>query len=96
MEKVKELLSVESTIGSTTLVTLYVSYSPNALWLARDHMAKEIKTATNIKNKQVGKNVGLALKMILHKLQSLKTIPVNGLVLCSGDFTTEGKTGSYL
>jgi peptide subunit release factor 1 (eRF1) len=49
-------------------------------------MAKEIKTASNIKDKRVGKQVINALKMIQHKLNILKTVPTNGIVLCSGDF----------
>ena len=94
METIKNLLSAESVLSSTTLVTLYINASKNALWLSRDHIVKELKTASNIKNKQVGKHVTNALKMIQYKLNTLKTIPMNGIVLCSGDFKT--KSESYV
>jgi peptide subunit release factor 1 (eRF1) len=61
-------------------------------------MAKEIKTAINIKNKQVGKSVVNSLKMIQHKLHLLKVIPANGIVLCSGEYRLSCGTssGSYV
>ena len=97
LDTIKNLCQAESMIGATTLVTLYVE-SGKALWLVREHIASEIKTSANIKNKQVGKSVGSALRMILHKLKILNTIPSNGMVLCAGDFhlKTDAKPGSYV
>ena len=85
METIEKLVNVKSVIGGTSLVTLYIEPSKN-MWLFKDHIAKEIKTASNIKDKNVGKAVINALKMIQHKLNMLKSIPVNGVVLVSGDF----------
>jgi peptide subunit release factor 1 (eRF1) len=60
-----------------------------------------MKTASNIKDKNVGKAVVNSLKMIQHKLKMLKNIPENGIVLCSGDYklsetNNSGKSESYV
>ena len=92
-DTIKQLLTAESTIGCTTLVTIYVAANSN-LWLPADLVADELKTASNIKNKQVGKAVTAALKMIQHKLKMLKVTPVGGVVLCAGDYRIRTVTGN--
>ena len=84
-DTIKTLQSAESIVNSTTLITLYVHSGKN-LWIAANHVANEIKTATNIKDKNVSKLVIQALKSIQHKLKMLKDLPENGVVLCAGDY----------
>jgi len=47
---------------------------------------KEIKTASNIKNKSVGKSVANALRKIQHELNQIKKLDPNGLVIFSGEY----------
>jgi peptide subunit release factor 1 (eRF1) len=85
METIEKLRTVKSAIGGTSLVTLYIEHL-KSMWLFKDHVIKEIKTASNIKDKNVSKAVINALKMIQHKLNMLKVVPDNGIVLVSGEF----------
>jgi peptide subunit release factor 1 (eRF1) len=87
MEKslIENLMLCESVLNGTNLVTLYIPVGTN-LWLVRDHINKEIKTSTNIKNKNIGKSVKDALNSINYKLKMLDSIPPNGICLCAGNF----------
>lgn len=49
-------------------------------------MNQELKTVSNIKNKNVSKNVSESLRSISYKLKILSTIPDNGLVICAGQY----------
>jgi peptide subunit release factor 1 (eRF1) len=84
-DTIKTLQNAESVINSTTLITLYVQSGKN-LWIAANHITNEIKTASNIKDKNVSKLVIHALKSIQHRLKMLKNLPENGVVLCAGDY----------
>jgi len=46
-----------------------------------------LKTASNIKNKNVGKSVSEGLRSISYKLKTLSDIPDNGLVICAGQYS---------
>ena len=93
LTQLKGLMTAKSTIGSTTLVTLYVASGQN-LWLARDLISTEIKTAVNIKSKQTSKLVISALKMLESKLKLYKETPSNGMVLFAGDFSLDLPTST--
>lgn len=83
MEKVKQLCKAKSVAG-TSLITMYLE--AKSMWLVTDRIKQELKTVSNIKDKLVGKLVTQSLKMIQHQLKMLKTIPQNGIVLCSGNY----------
>lgn len=85
IDTIKQLAQAESNVRGTSLVTIYLPANSN-LWLARDHVAQELKTASNIKNKNVGKAVAEALRSIGYRLKTLKDIPENGLVICGGSY----------
>jgi peptide subunit release factor 1 (eRF1) len=50
-------------------------------------MNKELKTASNIKNKNVGKAVTEALRSVSYRLKILSDMPNNGLVICAGQYS---------
>lgn len=52
----------------------------------REHANKEFKTASNIKNKNVGKAVKEAWRSIIYKLKILNELPTNGLTICAGRY----------
>lgn len=58
-----------------------------SLALVSKKISTEISTASNIKDKNVGKLVSSALKSSLLLIKSYKGFiaPVNGLVLCAGE-----------
>ncbi len=85
LENIKTLISAESIYKGTSLISLYIPSNCN-MWLVKDHITSELKTADNIKNKNIGKAVAESLKMILHNLKMIKNIPDNGMVLCSGEY----------
>jgi peptide subunit release factor 1 (eRF1) len=49
---------------------------------------QELKTASNIKNKNVGKAVAESWRSVSYKLKTLGELPVNGLVICAGRYTS--------
>jgi len=85
LSTIKSLSNVESIVNGTSLITLYIPANNN-LWLAVDHIDHETKTASNIKNKNVGKAVTIALKSVSYHLKNLQKIPTNGIVVCAGTF----------
>ena len=86
LNTIKQLAQAESNVRGTSLVTIYLPANGN-LWLTRDHVAQELKTASNIKNKNVGKAVAEALRSIGYQLKVLKEVPTNGLVICGGSYS---------
>ena len=88
---IKALASVESDVRGTSLVTIYIPAGSN-LWLAREHVAQELKTTSNIKNKNVRKATTDALKSINYKLKTMSTLQENGLVICAGSFMSTSMT----
>lgn len=84
MERAQLLSTANSVIGATTLITLYLPAKYD-VWLARDHINTEMKTTTNIKNKNVGKSVFRALKRVSHELKSIVIVPTNGMIICAGE-----------
>lgn len=85
-EAIKTLANAESDTNGTSLITIYIAANTN-LWLVKDHVNAELKTASNIKNKNVGKSVTTALKSVLHQLSVTKELPSNGMVLCAGEYS---------
>ena len=94
----QQLSQAESDVKGTSLITLYLPSGGN-LWLARDHINQELKTATNIKNRNVGKAVADALRSVSYQLKTLRDLPLNGLVICAGKYniptTTNDTTNGY-
>ena len=86
LEEIRTLSAAESDVKGTSLVTLYLPAGHN-LWLAREHINSELRTAPNIKNKSVGKAVAEALRSISYQLKTMPELPPNGLVICSGKFS---------
>lgn len=79
--QIKELQTLKSESNSTDMITLYVP-ADCKLWLIKQHVQTELKTAQNIKSKQTRSNVTTALVKMNKYLQTLETIPNNGLVVC--------------
>lgn len=81
-KEIKELSSLRGT--GTSLVTLYLQNTDsNSTSIALSKLNYELGTASNIKSKDVRKNVTEALKTTIY---NLKSSPYNkeGLVFCSG------------
>ena len=97
IEIVERLVEAESNVKGTSLITLYLPSGGN-IRLVRDHVNQELKTASNIKNKNVGKAVSEALRSVSYKLKTLSAIPDNGLVICAGQYTlpTAAEKRQYL
>jgi len=53
---------------------------------------QELKTASNIKNKNVGKAVTEALRSVSYQLKILSNLPTNGLVICAGRYNLHTDT----
>lgn len=85
LDIIKSLLNVESASRGSSLVTLYVPANSN-IWLVKDQIKQELKTASNIKNKTVSKEISEALHSISNALKTIVQIPVNGTVLLSGNY----------
>lgn len=51
-------------------------------------LTQELSTSQNIKSKQVRKLVKTALKQGLQQLKQVKSVPENGLILCSGEISS--------
>lgn len=66
------------------MITLYVPSDSN-LNDVITQVKKEMTTSGNIKNKTTKNDTYNALKNGLHKIKSIKQMPENGFVLCSGN-----------
>ena len=77
------LQQAKSSSGSTSLITILIPGNYN-LWLVRDFLAKEISTSNNIKDKNVSKDVKIAIKAAISQIKQYNKSPKNGLVLCTG------------
>ena len=91
LEQIKLLATAESVLNGTSLITLYLPSNTN-LWLVKDHFSKELKTASNIKNKNIGKSVAEALKLVQHQLKMITILPTTGMVLCAGTYQYKDTT----
>ena len=82
---IEQLANLHSSSGGTSLVTYYLQGDTN-IWLATQKLTEELGTASNIRNKNVRKDVEQALKQLLHQLKNYQTpkVAANGLVLCAG------------
>ncbi len=85
LELTKTLELAESNINSTNLITMYLPPNNN-LWLTRDHICREVKTANNIKNKILKKSIIEALVSVNYQLKLLTNIPEYGMIIYAGDF----------
>lgn len=84
-ELVQFLAQSKSLSGGTSLITYYLPGSSD-IWLANDFLIQEKSTASNIKDKNVRKDVIAAIKSLLYQIKAYKKqkTPSNGLVLCAG------------
>ena len=82
---IEQLSNLHSSSGGTSLVTYCLQGNTN-IWLATQKLNEELSTASNIRNKNVRKDVEQALRQLLHQLKNyrLQKVPENGLVLCAG------------
>lgn len=92
IDKIKVLANASSQFNGTDLITVYIPHTEN-ISSVNSHINKEIKTATNIKNKTISKNVTCALKAIGSNLATLNQIPDNGLVICAGSWESQVQLG---
>lgn len=72
----------------TELVSVYVPSGQN-LDSVKNQIASEAETASNIKSKTVRKNVQTALEKMVAELKKYKKTPENGMVLFSGNVSSE-------
>ena len=80
-----KLTMAKPAIKGTTLITYLIPSNFN-LWLARQHINKELSSAQNIKSKKVRKAVISALKSIQIKLNDKKNADnKNGLIVLAGE-----------
>ncbi len=82
-----ELLSKISA-HSTSLISIYVQ-SNYPIWLVHNKINQEMKTAYNIKDKSVSKNVITGFKYIANRLKNMKKIGENGLVIFSSVYNEQ-------
>lgn len=81
-EIVKELNNAKS--QNTNLITLLVAAGTDIKNIT-SLLTKELSTSQNIKDKNVRKQVGVALNSLLCKVRLINTKTIlNGLVLCAG------------
>lgn len=78
------LSKLKSQSGGTSLITYYIQGS-TSIWLVVEKLQNELSTCSNIKSKNVRKEVESALRSALYQMNNLKSakIPDNGLVLCA-------------
>jgi peptide subunit release factor 1 (eRF1) len=82
-EIVKELSGAKS--PNTNLITLLVAAGTD-LKNITSLLVKELSTSQNIKDKNVRKQVGVALNSLLCKIRLINSKSItNGLVLCAGN-----------
>ena len=83
---IEHLANARSATGGTSLITLYMLGNTN-VWLGTSKLNQEMSAASNIKSKQVRKDVKAALRSSLHLLKTYKggKTPANGLILCAGN-----------
>ena len=90
---IKDLAEMRSSSGGTSLIT-YLIPSGYQIALVSKKLTTELNSASNIKDKNVRKDVITSLKVALGNLKNSKlhTAPENGLVLCSGIATANVDT----
>ena len=87
-QSLRNIDSAKSASGGTSLITLYIP-SNYAMSLVSEKLMSELSTASNIKNKNVRKDVISALKSAMSTIKSYNkyVAPENGLILCAGEST---------
>ena len=82
----KDLSQEISSTGGTSLIT-YIVKPFYSLHLIGEKLNSELSTASNIKDKNVRKDVITALKSCLDAIKNMKiaSTPQNGLVILSGE-----------
>jgi peptide subunit release factor 1 (eRF1) len=83
LDKVGKLQNLSSKENGTTLITYIICGGDS--WLYKKRLNSEIKSALNIKNKNVRHSVIKYLKIIIKELDEYKKIPSNGLVILVGE-----------
>ena len=84
-ETIEQLAKLHSLSGGTSLITYYLQGNTN-IWLATQKLTEELGTASNIRNKNVRKDVEQGIRQSLYQLKNYRSAktPENGLVLCAG------------
>lgn len=85
-QQLKLLSEAKSASGGTSLITMCIP-SKYKLGLVVDKLVSELSTASNIKDKNVRKDVISALKSSIVCVKSCREAyaPENGYVLCAGE-----------
>lgn len=88
-DKVKQLAEFRGT--GTNLITMYLPhFNQNSAALALSKLNFELGTASNIKSKEIRKNVIEALKSASYKLKNYTFNDYRDIVLCTGN-TIDGQ-----
>lgn len=80
---VNKLQDLTSNENGTTLITFIICGGDTSLY--KSMINSEIKSASNIKSKNVRNSVIKSLKILKSELDSYKKIPNNGLVMLAGE-----------